>query len=278
MRGPRGAVVGLAIFSRDITEMKRSEDALRESRETVKALLNAPTDAALLIDPSGTILALNQNAADRLSRHARRKLPLEKLVGRCVYDLFPADLADTRRARNDEVVASGTPARFEDARNGRWYDNSTYPVLGPTGDVISLAIFTRDITDQKIAEQMMKKLAYQDSLTGLPNRTAFQIRFAASLADARRRKTGLAVMAFDLDKFKSVNDKLGHAAGDALLKKFGARLLAQIRDGDTAARIGGDEFVLVLPGITTEKHAGEVAQRIIAAVKKPTTIEGHTVR
>lgn len=213
VRGSRGAVVGLAIFSRDITEMKRSEDALRASQETVKALLNAPTDAALLIDPSGKILALNDNAADRLARHAGKKGSLDSLIGKCVYDLFPSDLAEARRARNDEVVASGTPARFEDDRNGRWYDNSTYPVLSPSGDVRSLAIFTRDITDQKIAEQMMKKLAYQDPLTGLPNRMAFQVRFAASLADARRHKRGLAVLAFDLDGFKSINDALRPRGG-----------------------------------------------------------------
>lgn len=277
VRGPRGAVVGLAIFSKDITEAKRGEHALRESQETVKALLNAPTDSALLIDPDGRILALNEMAAARLSRHVGEELTMEVLRGRCVYDLFPAELAERRRKRNDAVVRTGSRARFEDERDGAWFDNSTYPVLSSDGRVTALAIFTRDITEQKQAEQMMKRLAYHDPLTGLPNRTAFQIRFSAALADARSRKKGLAVMALDLDRFKSINDSLGHTAGDHVLQALGDRLVALLRAGDTAARMGGDEFVVILPGINQERHAREVAERIIAAVRRPFLIDGQKV-
>lgn len=278
VRGPRGAVVGLAIFSKDITESKRGEHALRESQETVKALLNAPTDAALLIDPGGNILALNEMAAARLSRHVGEELTQEMLRGRCVYDLFPPEIADRRRERNENVVRSGHPIRFEDERDGAWFDNSTYPVLSADGKVTALAIFTRDITEQKQAEQVMKRLAYRDSLTGLPNRTAFQIRFSAALADARSRKKGLAVMALDLDGFKSINDSHGHTAGDHVLKSLGERLVSLLRSGDTAARLGGDEFVIILPGVEQETHAHEVAERIIEAVNEPFDIDGNRIQ
>lgn len=277
VRGPRGAVVGLAIFSKDITESKQGERALRESQETVKALLNAPTDAALLIDPNGKILALNDMASARLSRHVGEELTQEMLRGRCVYDLFPTEIAGRRRQRNDSVVRTGHPVRFEDQRDGAWFDNSTYPVLNAHGQVTALAIFTRDITGQKQAEQVMKRLAYHDSLTGLPNRTAFQVRLSANLADARSRKKGLAVMALDLDKFKSINDTLGHTAGDDVLRSLGERLVELLRSGDTAARMGGDEFVIILPGIDQDNHALEVAERIIAAVREPFMIEGQRI-
>ena len=127
VKGADGEIEGLAIFSRDITESKRAEVALRESQSTVHALLNAPTDAALLIDTKGRILALNEAALKRLSVHAGGVPDPDALLGQCVYELFPDELKKSRNKRNDEVVRSGEPARFEDLRNGQWFDNSTYP-------------------------------------------------------------------------------------------------------------------------------------------------------
>jgi diguanylate cyclase (GGDEF)-like protein/PAS domain S-box-containing protein len=274
VRGADGGIEGLAIFSRDITENKRAEEALRESQSTVHALLNAPTDAALLIDTKGCILALNEAARARLSAHAGGAPEADALLGRCVYDLFPPELKKGRKERNDEVVRSGEPARFEDLRNGQWFDNSTYPVLGASGDVAGLAIFTRDITERKNSEEKFKHLAYHDALTGLPNRMAFRVSLDAALTKAKETRSPLAVMCLDLDGFKQINDTLGHQAGDELLTGLGERLAKQIRGGDTVARIGGDEFVLVLPGISERRRAVEVAERIIEAMRSPFEVGG----
>jgi diguanylate cyclase (GGDEF)-like protein/PAS domain S-box-containing protein len=156
-----GRVVALAVFTRDITERKRDEQALAEGRETARALINAPRDTALLVDTTGTIIALNRTANQRLRELAATRLGHEPrdLVGLCVFDLFHPDVAATRKARNDEVVATGRPARFIDQRNGNWYDNTIYPMKGSDGKVVRLAVYSRDITEIKRAEEEIRAQA-----------------------------------------------------------------------------------------------------------------------
>jgi diguanylate cyclase (GGDEF)-like protein/PAS domain S-box-containing protein len=157
---PSGKVVALAVFTRDITERKQNEEALAESRETARALLNAPTDTALLVDTEGKIMAHNRTAGQRLRELAsqRGEVPRD-LVGLCVFDLFHPDVAETRRARNEEAVRTGRPARFIDQRNGNWYDNTIYPMKDSYGAVSRLAIYSRDITDMKRAEEEIRAQA-----------------------------------------------------------------------------------------------------------------------
>ena len=142
-------------------------------------------------------------------------------------------------------------------------------MLGANGDVAGLAIFTRDITERKNSEERFKHLAYHDALTGLPNRMAFGASLDTALAKAKQTRSPLALMCLDLDGFKQVNGTLGHLAGDRLLTVLGERLAKLIRGRDTVARIGGDEFVLVLPGISDSRRAVEVAGRIIDAMRDP---------
>jgi len=130
-----------------ISEIRRTEEALWRSEETARALLNAPTDSALLLDPDGVIVALNEAAAERLGRSA------SELVDTCVFDLFPPEVAEHRRNQSRKVVRSGKPLRFEDQREGRWFDQSVYPVFDAEGKVVQLAIFARDVTGRKRAEQ-----------------------------------------------------------------------------------------------------------------------------
>ncbi len=134
-----------------ISEILRTEEALRRSEETAQALLNAPTDSALLLDPDGTIVALNEAAAESLGRSA------SELVGTYVFDLFPPDVAEHRKNRHAQVIRLGKPARYEDEREGRWFDNSIYPVFDAEGKVVQLAIFARDITERKQAEEALRE-------------------------------------------------------------------------------------------------------------------------
>ncbi len=279
VQAPDGEIVGLAIFSRDITEWKTAEAAIRQSQETIRALLNAPTDASLLVDPAGNIMAANETAARRLASHAGIAFDgnAEALHGLNVYDLLPEELASARRERNEQVIKSGEPARYEDERNGSWFDNSIYPVFSVEGKVVSLAVFSRDITELKLAQEKYRQMALHDSLTGLPNRAALQARLDTALSEARKNGGNLTVMCLDLDGFKQLNDTMGHEAGDRMLSAIGERLRGVIRGRDTAARLGGDEFVLVFPGANRET-ATLVAERVIAAIRDPYDIGGTIVQ
>jgi diguanylate cyclase (GGDEF)-like protein len=121
----------------------------------------------------------------------------------------------------------------------------------------------RDITATKKAEETIRHMAYHDALTGLPNRVLFNDRLAMAMANAQRHGKNIAVMMLDLDKFKQVNDVLGHKIGDLLLKAVAERLSKTLRESDTVARMGGDEFMVILPEIAHEYDAGIVAEKIL---------------
>ena len=129
-----------------------------------------------------------------------------------------------------------------------------------------------DITERKLLENRLENLAHFDSLTGLPNRSLFGDRLKLALAYAKREKKFLAVMFVDLDQFKEINDLYGHKIGDKVLKKTSQRLIASVRESDTIGRVGGDEFIVLLPIIDNELDATLVANKIIAAVAKPIEI------
>ncbi|MBC7190669.1 sensor domain-containing diguanylate cyclase, partial [Candidatus Aerophobetes bacterium] len=132
------------------------------------------------------------------------------------------------------------------------------------------AIFTlKDITHQKEKEKQLLFLATHDHLTGLPNRFLFNDRLKLALDQARRNKRKLALMILDIDNFKDINDNFGHSVGDELLKAFGERLRGILRKTDTVARMGGDEFLILLPDIKTPQSAERAAQKIMEEGKKP---------
>jgi PAS domain S-box-containing protein len=149
-------LVGLSVFylykkaSYDIIQRKAAEEALLESEETKRALLNAPTDRALLLDNEGTILALNTTAAQALGKN------MDELIGLCAFDLFPSDITKRRKAYHDEVIRSGKPVRYEDEREGSCLDTTVYPIFDALGKVVRVAIFSRDITERKRAEEELK--------------------------------------------------------------------------------------------------------------------------
>ncbi|MBW2302562.1 MAG: PAS domain-containing protein [Deltaproteobacteria bacterium] len=133
-----------------LTQRMAAEEALRESEKTATALLNAPTEAAMLLDTEGTILALNRTAADHLGG------TVSQLVGACAFDFFPPEAAEARRSHHDWVVESGKAFQFEDHLDGRWLDNNFYPVFDGKGRVTRVAVFSRDVTDQKTAEEGLR--------------------------------------------------------------------------------------------------------------------------
>jgi diguanylate cyclase (GGDEF)-like protein len=136
----------------------------------------------------------------------------------------------------------------------------------------------RELAERIRAEETIRRLAYHDTLTGLPNRTLFNDRLGVALAHARRHKHRVAVMLLDLDRFKEVNDTLGHSVGDQLLKAVGDRLVSVMRESDTVCRMGGDEFLLLLPEMAEPEHARSAAERILQVIRQPFVLDKHVLR
>jgi diguanylate cyclase (GGDEF)-like protein/PAS domain S-box-containing protein len=147
----------------------------------------------------------------------------------------------------------------------------------PDGKPLRMIGTHADITGRKNMEERMRHMAHYDPLTELPNRALIADRLQQAVIKARRDKTYMAVMFIDLDRFKPVNDNLGHDIGDLLLKQVAHRMLSGVRASDTVARIGGDEFVVLLPSIEQEADATIVAEKILHALKQPFDVAGHEI-
>ncbi|HWI13883.1 MAG TPA: EAL domain-containing protein, partial [Burkholderiales bacterium] len=155
-----------------------------------------------------------------------------------------------------------------------WLAHSTSLVRDHDGTVQHLVTVAQDIRERKAAEDRLKQLAHYDELTNLPNRTLFYERLRFELAEALRHNLPMAVLFIDVDRFKYVNDTMGHAAGDRLLKLVGERLSRAVRSHDTVGRLGGDEFAVVAAGLKQPDDARSVAQKVIAAFNDPIELDG----
>jgi len=192
-------------------------------------------------------------------------------MGMNIRQLLVARDADLVDSRADDMLKKET-ITFESTQVHK--DGSLVPVEVKASAIVSggqklfLAVI-RDITERKKMEEYIKQLAYHDILTGLPNRALFHDQFVMAQAHAIRYQHMLALLMMDLDHFKDVNDSLGHEAGDRLLKEIGNRLTGIVRKIDTVARMGGDEFVLLLPEINREEDAVAVAQKVVEALRQP---------
>ncbi|MEW6068650.1 MAG: diguanylate cyclase [Nitrospirota bacterium] len=151
------------------------------------------------------------------------------------------------------------------------YTKQDFAVIERLADIYGIAIH------RERTEETIRQLAYQDSLTGLPNRMVFNDRLTLAMSNANRNKQKLAVMLLDLDNFKDVNDTLGHNIGDHLLKELGNRLTGLLRKADTVARIGGDEFLLLIPGLNRLEYSCEIASKIIQSFSVPFMVSGHKI-
>jgi diguanylate cyclase (GGDEF)-like protein/PAS domain S-box-containing protein len=202
-------------------------------------------------------------------------------VGKSDADMFSTEHAQRAFSDEQEIMRSGQPAVGREEKetwpDGRetWVLTTKVPLRNRHGQIIGTMGISRDITDRVQAEARIRYMALHDALTGLPNRTLLQDRLSQAISLAARNQKRVAVMMLDLDRFKYVNDSLGHYVGDRLLEAVSVRLKACLRDSDIVARLGGDEFVVALPLATSDQDSEQVAQKILAAIVEPIEVEGH---
>lgn len=236
---------------------------------------NAP-DGILTVDGSGTIIRLNAQIEDMFgySRQELRGQPLEKLLPLAMRHRH-ADLRDAYMR-----MPTGRPMAATRGLVGRRKDGSEIPLdislgkyNGSTG--IEITAFIRDVSERREMELVMQHRATHDTLTGLPNRALLQDRLDRALIHATRQKTACALMMLDLDNFKDINDGWGHSVGDELLVAVSERISSALRQGDTVARFGGDEFVILVAELNSDEAVAAIAEKIVKALQPAFHIGKH---
>jgi diguanylate cyclase (GGDEF)-like protein/PAS domain S-box-containing protein len=267
-------VKGVVVQTRNITERKRTEEALREAEERFRRSFDDAAIGMALVAPDGQFLRTNRSLCEILG-YVEEEL-LEKTFQDITYpDDLDADLDQVRRMLVGKIRTYQMEKRYFH-KDGQvvWVLLSVSMVHDEEGEPLYFVSQIQDISERKVLEERLEHRAFHDSLTDLPNRQLFMDRLGQALRRTMRRHKRVAVLFMDIDKFKGVNDSLGHEVGDLLLTVVAQRLGHCLRPEDTLARFGGDEFVVLIEAVDDPEQAVEVAKRITEEFRKPFNIEG----
>lgn len=264
----------LLLIAQDVTERERAKAELRESEERFRLTFSLAGIGLAHVALNGTLIRVNAKMQDILGY-------LEDELLQLTYRQLthPEDLGMDRdfvqRVLDNELQSYSREKRYRH-KEGHfvWVQISVSTVRTESGAPAYFIVAVEDISERRKAAEQLERMAKYDMLTQLPNRVLLQDRLLQAISTARRTRTMLAVFFIDLDRFKDVNDSLGHDAGDMMLEEVSRRLGVQLRQSDTVARLGGDEFVVLLQDVSREDQAATVAQKILASVSAPFTIKG----
>ncbi len=266
-------LVAVYIVVRQVASV-RAERALRETNQFAAEIIENAGEGIVVYDRDLRYLLWNRFMEDLTG------LPGDQVVGKKAPEIFPHIREQhvdelLYRAMEGETVSSPDIHYFVPGTERQGWVSAVYrPHYDANGHIAGAIGLIRDITERKTAEQQIEFQAYHDSLTGLANRRLFQEHLTLALALAQRRSRLIAVLFLDLDHFKVVNDSLGHSVGDELLKIVGARLKSAVREGDTVARVGGDEFTIVLQDLQHKDDAVIVAEKVLRTIAEPVDVSG----
>jgi diguanylate cyclase (GGDEF)-like protein/PAS domain S-box-containing protein len=272
---------GVYVLATDITRLRELSESLAEQKERLEVTLGSISDAVVSTDNQGRIRYVNPAAGALLGVDARHLLERDfhdaiRLLDPDSHEAIETDFGDPnhslRSARSSATIQLVRP-------NGQQVpiEGAAAPIHDSEGQVIGTVLILRDISETRSLAERMAYMARHDELTGLPNRILLFDRLEQAIKRTVRSERGIALLFIDLDRFKQVNDSLGHPIGDRLLKHVAGRLETLLRPDDTVCRLGGDEFVILLDRLRRPEDAGLVSEKILRAFKEPVNIGGQTL-
>jgi diguanylate cyclase (GGDEF)-like protein/PAS domain S-box-containing protein len=258
-------------------ERKRSALELKESESRFRTLVQEVKDYAIFrLDKNGTIVTWNEGVEHILGYKE------DEIVGKHLSILYPKEGEKMKSSEDDMRSAVESGGTLEEEMQ-RTKDGSLFfatkaitPLYDEEGVLDGFSVVLRDITERKVAEETIRYNAFHDTLTGLPNRNSMEEAFVIASESARRGRRKMALMFLDLDRFKTINDTLGHPIGDAILKEVALRLKRAMRGEDIVSRWGGDEFVILAGDISSEAALTAIVCKILLMIKEPVHVEHHS--
>ena len=285
-----GRLIGFAKITRDVTERREQQQQLLRAKDLAEAqsakmsalskfldniIANIPSCVVVEDAITREILLVNDRS-EKLFGVAK-----SLLVNKRPHECMSAELSDYFNSLADIALRSEGIHQREQllltASGERILHTRATTIAGPDARQNYIMLIVEDVTDQRAADARIHHMAHHDNLTSLPNRILFRQRLSEALRNDTQSGRQTATLCLDLDNFKNVNDALGHQIGDELLRAVAKRLRSTLRDKDTLARIGGDEFAIVLPSVGSAEEASIVAQRLIEAIRPPVNVEGHNL-
>jgi diguanylate cyclase (GGDEF)-like protein/PAS domain S-box-containing protein len=283
---------GVAVTNRDVTEERARQHQIADLNEFTQSMIENAPFSIIATDPAGTVTAMNP-AAESLTFYRRHELIGQHSVV-MLHDPAEMSARAVELSKDlNEPVQAGFGSLIAKPRHGQTDEHEwTYVRKDGSRIWVNLAITTLktqgekiagylgiafDITERKKLTEYVNHLAHHDQLTGLPNRVLLDDRMRQAIQRAKRNRHKVAVLMVDVDYFKRINDSLGHSAGDSLLDAIAKKLCSAVRQTDTVARMGGDEFVIVMPEFRDERDAERCAEAIIQKVSTPTMVGNREV-
>lgn len=267
--------LAVQILFRDITEKKRTEEALIRSEEKYRLIAENMTDLVTIVNGNREVIYTSPSRINVLGVFP------EESVGKQAHDnVHPDDYPEFKSFIDDLFLTQGVGElefRYRHkTQKWIWMETKASYFVDEENGKGFLLFVSRDIEEKKKLREKLRMMAFQDELTGLPNRRAFHKKVLQTLEEARENKEKFALLYLDIDKFKCVNDRLGHLAGDQLLRCFAERVGSVLREDDVLARQGGDEFLILLPYVKGEENVKWVATRILESMQEEWQIDGHS--